>query len=196
MSDQSNEFEKARPIVPVPTLRALDGEANGRVLRLEQDAATLGRRPSNDYVLSDSSVSRVHARITQEAGAVIVTDLGSSGGTKVNDTEVVGATTVTHGDRITFGAVTMVLEDPTQIDTGEQPTEVFEAPPVNTGPHLSPRQRQVLELIAEGLTNSEIGAELGITERTVKAYTSELYQKLDASNRASAVAEAVKQGFL
>jgi hypothetical protein len=44
----------------------------------------------------------------------------------------------------------------------------------------------VLELMAEGMTNSEIGEQLGVTERTVKAYAQELYDKLGVRNRAGA----------
>ncbi len=44
--------------------------------------------------------------------------------------------------------------------------EIPEPPP---GPKLSPRQQEVLELLAAGFTNSKIGEQLGVTERTVKA---------------------------
>jgi DNA-binding NarL/FixJ family response regulator len=54
----------------------------------------------------------------------------------------------------------------------------------------------VLELMAEGMTNAEIGDQLGVTERTVKAYAQELYDKLGVRNRAGAVAEAAKLGLL
>ncbi|NIX20517.1 MAG: hypothetical protein GWN07_12050 [Actinobacteria bacterium] len=54
----------------------------------------------------------------------------------------------------------------------------------------------MLELMAEGMTNSEIGARLGVTERTVKAYAQELYDRLGVRNRAGAVAEAARHGIL
>ena len=46
------------------------------------------------------------------------------------------------------------------------------------------------------MTNSEIGDQLGITQRTVKAYAQELYTKLGVRNRAGAVAEAINVGIL
>jgi DNA-binding NarL/FixJ family response regulator len=48
---------------------------------------------------------------------------------------------------------------------------------------LSPRERQVLELIMKAYSNREIGAELGIEERTVKAYVASLMRKTGVENR-------------
>lgn len=193
---EQEQVQKAKKIIPAPTLHFSDGDLAGKVIRLDRDEATIGRREDNAYVLPDPRVSRVHAKITKEAGSVIITDLGSSGGTRVNDEEVSGSSVVNHGDTVSFGPVTATFEDPAQAATGEEETQVFEVPKIETGPHLSPRQQQVLELMAEGMTNKEIGNELGVTERTVKAYAQELYDKLGVRNRAGAVAEAAKVGLL
>jgi DNA-binding NarL/FixJ family response regulator len=48
---------------------------------------------------------------------------------------------------------------------------------------LNTRQREVLFLLSKGLRNSEIGKLLGLTERTVKSYVSQLFLILDVSNR-------------
>jgi DNA-binding NarL/FixJ family response regulator len=48
---------------------------------------------------------------------------------------------------------------------------------------LSQREHQITCLVAEGLSNAQIGAELGITERTVKAHLSSIYQKTGARGR-------------
>ena len=48
---------------------------------------------------------------------------------------------------------------------------------------LSPREVQVAQLLASGLTGKEIGERLGITERTVKAHTTRIYRKLNLKNR-------------
>lgn len=187
--------QKAAKIVPVPTLHFSEGALAGRVVRLDRDEATIGRRKDNDYVIPDPRVSRIHARLTKEAGAVIVTDLSSAAGTRVNGEECSGPTPLHHGDKVSFGPVTATFEDPAAHD-GDDATLVFDAPKVELGPKLSPRQQQVLELMAEGMTNSTIGEELGVTERTVKAYAQELYDKLGVRNRAGAVAEAHKLGLL
>lgn len=51
---------------------------------------------------------------------------------------------------------------------------------------LSPQERRVLALIAEGCTNKEVGAKLGLTEKTVKNYLSTVFEKLHVSRRAEA----------
>jgi DNA-binding CsgD family transcriptional regulator len=53
---------------------------------------------------------------------------------------------------------------------------------------LTPRQKRVLEHVRKGLTNREIGAELGITEDGVKAHLSRLYLRFGASNRVELLA--------
>jgi len=53
---------------------------------------------------------------------------------------------------------------------------------------LSPQERRVLALIAEGRTNKEVGAELGLAEKTVKNYLSNIFDKLHVTRRAQAAA--------
>jgi pSer/pThr/pTyr-binding forkhead associated (FHA) protein len=185
----TSPVQKAHIIVPVPTLCFNEGMLAGLRIRLDEDVATFGRHEDNGYVLTDPRISRVHAELRKEGSVVIVTDLGSSSGTKVNGERIGGPTAVRHGDTISFGPLTASLEDPAAAAQPEESTMVFETPKVETGPHLSPRQQQVLELMAEGMTNSQIGEQLGITERTVKAYAQELYDKLGVRNRAGAVAQ-------
>jgi DNA-binding NarL/FixJ family response regulator len=64
------------------------------------------------------------------------------------------------------------------------------------GPALSPREQQVLELVATGATNREIAVELHLSPHTVKEHTSALYRKLEARNRADAVQRAQRLGIL
>lgn len=63
-------------------------------------------------------------------------------------------------------------------------------------PELSPREREILQLIRLGRSNKEIGAALFITEDTVKRHVSNLLQKLRADDRAQAVAEAIRRGLI
>jgi len=53
---------------------------------------------------------------------------------------------------------------------------------------LSPQERRVLSLIAEGKTNKEVGNELGLTEKTVKNYLANIFGKLSVTRRSQAVA--------
>lgn len=69
-----------------------------------------------------------------------------------------------------------------QAATALRPDRQDDAP----GPPLSLREDQVLDLIAEGLTNREIGARLGLAEKTVKNYVSGLLAKLGMERRTQA----------
>jgi DNA-binding NarL/FixJ family response regulator len=60
---------------------------------------------------------------------------------------------------------------------------------------LSPREREVLELVAAGGTNREVAAALHLSPHTVKDLTSSLYRKLGAKNRADAVRRAERLGL-
>lgn len=57
---------------------------------------------------------------------------------------------------------------------------------------LTPRERQILELVASGKSNKEIGAQLDLTEKTVKHYMTNILQKLQVRNRVEAALLAQK----
>jgi DNA-binding NarL/FixJ family response regulator len=61
---------------------------------------------------------------------------------------------------------------------------------------LSKRESEVLNLLAEGITNQEIAKKLYISENTVKTHTSRLFEKLGVKNRTAAVLKAKEAGFL
>ncbi len=61
---------------------------------------------------------------------------------------------------------------------------------------VTARERQILELIAKGKANKEIGANLGIAEDTVKRHVSNVLQKLGVHDRAQATAEAIRRGIV
>ena len=56
---------------------------------------------------------------------------------------------------------------------------------------LSPQEKRVLELIAQGRTNKEVGQDLGLTEKTVKNYLANVFTKLAVTRRSQAVAMLV-----
>jgi DNA-binding NarL/FixJ family response regulator len=61
---------------------------------------------------------------------------------------------------------------------------------------LSPRELEVLQLLAQGASNKAIAGQLALAENTVKSHISRIFDKLDVQNRAEAVTTAIKRGLL
>ncbi|MDX6560240.1 MAG: two-component system, NarL family, nitrate/nitrite response regulator NarL [Gaiellales bacterium] len=66
----------------------------------------------------------------------------------------------------------------------------------NDAPVLSEREREVLELLCEGLSAPQIGERLVLGTSTIKSHLSHLYEKLEVSDRAAAVAVAMRRGLV
>jgi DNA-binding NarL/FixJ family response regulator len=95
--------------------------------------------------------------------------------------------TVAAGDALLSPAVTKrVIERFTRIPRPEPPKAIDE---------LTAREREILRLIADGLSNAEIGKELYIGETTVKTHVTHILQKLDLRDRVQAVVLAYKTGL-
>jgi len=73
-------------------------------------------------------------------------------------------------------------------------------PPLPTPPSLveplTPREMEVLQLVAAGLTNRRIGERLGISEHTAKFHVNAILGKLGAQSRGEAVAQAARLGLV
>ena len=68
-------------------------------------------------------------------------------------------------------------------------------PPAEAAP-FSPREQQVLELAATGLTNKEIAFRLGISDRTVQFHINSIFNKTATNSRTEAVAVALQRGWI
>jgi DNA-binding NarL/FixJ family response regulator len=64
------------------------------------------------------------------------------------------------------------------------------------GPALTPREREVLALLARGLANKRIAFELGLSEKTVKAHVGRIFDKLGVTDRTQAALAAVREGLV
>ena len=62
--------------------------------------------------------------------------------------------------------------------------------------HLTPRELDVIRLLARGFTNKEIGAALEVSETTVKWFVKNILQKLGVNDRTAAVTTALERGIL
>jgi DNA-binding NarL/FixJ family response regulator len=61
---------------------------------------------------------------------------------------------------------------------------------------LTPRELEVLRLVADGLSNAEVAERIGRTEGTVKVHLKNILQKLDVKDRTEAVTTALRRGFI
>ncbi|GAB4433076.1 MAG: hypothetical protein Fur0044_30620 [Anaerolineae bacterium] len=66
----------------------------------------------------------------------------------------------------------------------------------SVAPPLSPRELEVLTLVAVGLTNKEIAFRLGLSERTIQFHLNSIFNKTNTRSRTEATALALKQGWL
>ena len=104
------------------------------------------------------------------------------------DQLVTAVRTVARGEALLAPAITQRL------------IERFVArPPLDEAPglaELSPREREVLRLVAKGLSNAEIAAELFLGEATVKTHVARILSKLDVRDRVQAVVYAYETGLV
>lgn len=78
-----------------------------------------------------------------------------------------------------------------------QPAErTLRAPHPATSPELTERELQVLQGMAAGMSNAQIGKELYLSEDTIKTHARRLYRKLEVADRAQAVASGFRLGLV
>jgi two-component system, NarL family, response regulator YdfI len=68
--------------------------------------------------------------------------------------------------------------------------------PASADASLTPREIEVLRMLAEGLANKNIAWKLGISEHTVKFHITSIFTKLNVSSRAEAVATGMRRGLI
>lgn len=98
-------------------------DATGRRFPLHLGANTVGRSSDGDVIIDDASVSREHAVIEVDGGAVAVHDLGSTAGTRRNGTPILSGR-LRPGDRVEFAEAAFTLEpaERNRLDTGGSST--------------------------------------------------------------------------
>ena len=94
---------------PRATLRETRPDGSTRTIVFDGRPLTIGRAPDNGLVVRDGRASRHHARIDGRRGTLILTDLGSTNGSFVNDRRV-EAVALGPGDRIRIGTTSLLIE--------------------------------------------------------------------------------------
>jgi DNA-binding NarL/FixJ family response regulator len=173
------------------------------------EAVTLARAVRPDVVLMDLRMPRCDGveatrRLRTEAPGVKVVVLTTySDDRSVLEALRAGArgylTKDASGEQI-HEALRQVLDDHAVIDPAVQRHLVDAiagepAPRTKFRDGLTPREAEVLSLMAEGLSNAEIAARLTVSEGTVKSHVNHLFTKIGARDRAQAVAYAFRHGL-
>lgn len=96
-----------------------------------------------------------------------------------------------------LAAITAASEGQTYIHRELMEPLIAEMRPGGKPPgQLSPREQQVLQAIANGSENKQVAQELGISEATVKTYVRGIFDRLEVSSRAEAVAVGLRMGVI
>jgi pSer/pThr/pTyr-binding forkhead associated (FHA) protein len=96
------------------TLRVLDGPERGRIFNQMVMPVTLGREDGNSIQLNDERISRYHLRITEDGDAILLTDLQSTNGTRVNG-EAIHLWRLRPGDLVSVGRSQILFGSATEI---------------------------------------------------------------------------------
>jgi predicted component of type VI protein secretion system len=91
------------------TLRILDGMERGKSYVRLALPITIGRESDSDIQLNDDRISRAHAKLQDHSGRVILTDLGSTNGTRVNG-HPIQMRVMQHGDIILVGRCVLLFD--------------------------------------------------------------------------------------
>src|SRR6478752_7196581 len=109
----SSSMHEVRPMTGI-TIRVLDGADRGRVFQDLNPPITVGREEGNTIQLNDERVSRFHIKIQEDHDRLVITDLESTNGTKVNG-EDVQLRILRFGDTIAVGRSVLLFGSREQI---------------------------------------------------------------------------------
>ena len=119
------------------------GPSIGQIYPLEKAEMVIGRDLSNDIVISDSEVSRRHARIFMQGNNYVIEDLGSTNGSFVNGQRLTGSYVLRPGEIITFGeTLSLVFEGAVDTDATVVSGSSFSIPEPAPQPQRPPQPVQ------------------------------------------------------
>jgi DNA-binding NarL/FixJ family response regulator len=184
-------------------------------------ALLIGRQPDMEVVASATNVDQAVAEFMRVRPDITLMDLQLPGlngveGIKqirsvASDARIV-VLTMYQGDEDIYrsleaGAATYLLKDSLsdelvtvirQVHEGNKPVPAAVEAQLESRRHqqpLTPREIQVVRLIAEGLRNKEIAVALGISEQTAKVHVKNILSKLRVNDRSAVIAVAARRGI-
>jgi DNA-binding NarL/FixJ family response regulator len=164
------------------------------------DASTLGELPDVEVLVLTSP--DYLSEIDQDSPAVLLLTDELGAAAQLMDLPVWGVLSLDASPEELSAAVRALGEglwtgSPVLLQTllERQPVAMFDEGDPIVDP-LTPREREVLQLAAEGLANKQIALSLGISEHTVKFHLSSLYTKLGATSRTEAIRAGARRGWV
>ena len=109
--DRTMQFAAPATSAAIAHLRVLEPHGADRAFVLHAGVLTIGRGSENDLVLGDPRVSRRHARIQVRGGRLVLSDLDSRNGTRVNGTPI-DEVAIGFGDEILLGDTRLFVDAP------------------------------------------------------------------------------------
>src|SRR5262245_2194115 len=130
---------------------------------LSGNEVKIGKGPQNDIILSDASVSGVHAMISFEDGVYKIRDLGSRNGTLLNDERITEPRAIQHGDLIKMGHCALTFRLKEAVDTQSMPrTQILGATGTPVPPPAPPTPKPAVlneDALAAALISSGLVAQ-------------------------------------
>lgn len=121
------------------SFQVIEGMEAGRVFRDLHTPITIGREEDNDVQLNDERISRFHAKIQDDSGRLILTDLESTNGTRVNG-HPVKVRVLRLGDQISVGRCLIVVGSPEELALPITFDEDDSASDLTSAPHQTLEQ--------------------------------------------------------
>ncbi|MFL5311476.1 MAG: FHA domain-containing protein [Myxococcales bacterium] len=100
-----------------------DDEGRKTVVQLVREEITIGRQDGNTIKLSERNVSRRHARVKKDNGSLLIEDLGSYNGVRVNGERIAGPTRIKEGDLIEIGDYDLGVQGRIEFPTTPPPAQ-------------------------------------------------------------------------
>ena len=185
-----------RSILQIETDFQIVGEASNGTEAVELARQLKPHVVIMDLIMPEKSGSEATAEILAElpeTRILLLTTFGTADDVaKALEAGAVGALMKTSDESEIIAAIRTVAAGGQAI-SDEIKRLIAENPPV---PELTPRQLEILNSLSRGYSNAEIAEVFGINEVTVREHVANIMAKLDASNRAEAVATALRKSLL
>ncbi len=196
ISDALESLRRLQPDVLLLDLQLADGSGRDVLSALPQSS-----RPAADRSPTRAIVLTGHL---QDGSAEELISLGASGYLvkSASSAELVRAIRAVHRGEIwaDLGTLSRLVEQLRHVPAGHAGAATsapsIRSSSVATRGLLSAREREILQSVGQGFNNSEIAARLYISENTVKAHLSRIFQKLMVADRTQAVVAGLQRGLI